>query len=215
MTMEKTGKILVVDNTGKTVKEQAVPVDLQQVKVKQALLHQVIVAYEANKRAGTAHTKTRDEVAGGGRKPWQQKGTGRARHGSIRSPLWVGGGVTFGPRSNRNYSQKLNKQVKDKALQMAVADRIKSGDVLICQSYPDSLKTKDFAKWLKSLPGQAKKMLVILSEEEKQAARGMKNISNINIIAFKNINPYDLLKFKNWLISEKVFNNLVQKVVSK
>ena len=79
-------------------------------------MHQVVVAYEANRRAGTAHTKTRAEVSGGGRKPWRQKGTGRARHGSIRSPLWVGGGVTFGPRSSRNYQQKINKSVKEQAL---------------------------------------------------------------------------------------------------
>ncbi len=213
--MEKEVKILILDNTGKTVKEQSVPVDLQNIEVKPALLHRIIVAYEANKRLGNAHTKTRDEVAGGGRKPWKQKGTGRARHGSIRSPLWKGGGVTFGPRSNRNYSQKINKQVKDKALQMVVADRVKSGDVVVCQAYPDSLKTKDFAKWFKSFPTTFKKILVILSEEEKTVARGLKNIPNVTVMALKSVNPYDLIKFKNWLVSEKVYNNLVQKVVSK
>jgi len=211
--MEPKDKILVIDNTGKTVKEQTVPVDLKNVQTKPALLHRIIVSYEANKRAGTAHTKTRDEVAGGGRKPWRQKGTGRARHGSIRSPLWVGGGVTFGPRSNRNYSQKINKQVKEKALQMVVAERVLSGEVVICQSYPDSTKTKDFAKWLKSFPIKTKKLLVILDNEEKGAARGFKNLSNVNLMALNSVNPYDLLKFKNWLVSEKVFNNLVQKVL--
>lgn len=97
------------------------------VKVKESVVHQVMVAQMANARVAIAHTKTKGEVRGGGIKPWKQKGTGRARHGSIRSPLWKGGGVTFGPRKDRNFSQKVNKKMKTKALFMCLSDKVKNG----------------------------------------------------------------------------------------
>jgi len=114
----------VFDQTGKEIKKIGLNPSMFGVEVKESVVHQVMVAQMANFRVAIAHTKTRGEVRGGGKKPWKQKGTGRARHGSIRSPLWVGGGVTFGPRKERNFAQKVNKKMKRKALFMCLTDKV-------------------------------------------------------------------------------------------
>jgi large subunit ribosomal protein L4 len=107
------------------------------------LVHQVVVAMQANKRAGTAHSKDRSEVSGGGKKPWKQKGTGRARHGSTRSPLWVGGGTTFGPRNDKDYSQKINKKMRVKALFTILSRKFTDNAVLLVDAIAfDAIKTK-------------------------------------------------------------------------
>ena len=121
---DKSLKIKVYTQDGKETKELALNPAVFGVAVKESVVHQVMVAQMANSRVAIAHTKTRAEVRGGGRKPWKQKGTGRARHGSTRSPIWVGGGVTFGPRSDRNFSQKVNKKMKTKALFMCLSDKV-------------------------------------------------------------------------------------------
>jgi len=110
------------------------------VKMSEALIHQAVVAQMANERQVIAHTKGRAEVRGGGKKPWKQKGTGRARAGSSRSPIWIGGGVTFGPTKERNFSKKINKKMKQKALLMAISDRVKNGEIIVL----DNLNTKEF-----------------------------------------------------------------------
>ncbi|MFA4937380.1 MAG: 50S ribosomal protein L4 [Patescibacteria group bacterium] len=204
--------ISVIDSEAKQVEQMAIPSEAQTIKVNQHLLHQVIVAYEANKRAGTAHTKTRAEVAGGGRKPWKQKGTGRARHGSIRSPLWKGGGVTFGPRSERNYQQKINKQSKVRALKMVISERLLNNQLVVCQSYPQELKTKVFAGWLKKIGLANKKLLVILSDDEKKVIRGLQNISKVELVSLRSVNPYDLIKKPHWLISQNSVKLLFKNV---
>ncbi|MFH1111537.1 MAG: 50S ribosomal protein L4 [Patescibacteria group bacterium] len=204
--------ISVVDSQAKEVAQISVPNAALTTKIKLSLLHQMVVAYEANKRAGTAHTKTRAEVSGGGRKPWKQKGTGRARHGSIRSPLWKGGGVTFGPRSNRNYSQKINKKIKDQAIKMVVAERLVNKQLTVCQSYPQELKTKVLAGWLKTLGLANKKVLIILSEEEKKVSRALHNISYVELVSLQSLNPYDLIKKPQWLISEDSIKLLFRKL---
>ncbi|MFH1866489.1 MAG: 50S ribosomal protein L4 [Patescibacteria group bacterium] len=210
--MEKLESIAVVDERGQTVAQQEIPTAVQEIKIKPSLLHQVVVAYQANRRATTAHTKTRAEVAGGGRKPWRQKGTGRARHGSIRSPLWVGGGVTFGPRATRNYEQKINKQVKIQALRMVVADRLEQGKITVCQAYPEELKTKTYAAWLKALKLEGKKVIVLLTDSERKAARALKNIPRVELVAVRNVNSYDLLRYPYWLISQSTINLLFKQL---
>ncbi len=122
------------------------------VEVKPALVHQAVVVQLANARKVLAHAKDRSEVSGGGRKPWRQKGTGRARHSSIRSPLWVGGGVTFGPTKNRNFAKKINKKMKRKALFMALSDRVKENQLVILDKFESQdFKTKEFVALIKNL----------------------------------------------------------------
>jgi large subunit ribosomal protein L4 len=122
------------------------------VEVNPTLIHQAVVTQLANARKVLAHTKDRSEVSGGGRKPWRQKGTGRARHGSIRSPLWIGGGVTFGPTKHRNFAKKINKKMKRKALFMALSDRVKEGQMVILDKLEiKGAKTKEFVELVKTL----------------------------------------------------------------
>ncbi len=124
------------------------------VKVKESVVHQVAMAQMANSRVAIAHTKTKGEVRGGGIKPWRQKGTGRARHGSIRSPLWKGGGVTFGPRKDRNFSQKVNKKMKTKALFMCLSDKVNNNlMVLVDKLDLAEGKTKKMVEVMKNLKG--------------------------------------------------------------
>ncbi len=193
--------IEVVNSEGQLVDKINLPSSVINLKIKPAVVHQVIVAYRANRRASSAHTKTRSEVAGGGRKPWRQKGTGRARHGSIRSPLWRGGGVTFGPRNTRNYSQKINKQLKSQALQMVLADYLRGGKVVACEQFLNSTKTKDFASWLKKANLLTKRLLIILQSKEKTALRGLQNIEGVELIPYESINAYDLLQRPKWFMS--------------
>ncbi len=196
-----TKSVDVLNSQGQFVEKINLPSSLLSLKIKPAVLHQVMVAYGANRRAGTAHTKNRAEVAGGGRKPWRQKGTGRARHGSIRSPLWRGGGITFGPRNTRNYSQKINKQLKLQALRMVLADYLKDGRAVACQEFLNSTKTKDFAKWLKTAGLLTRRLLIILQNNEKTALRGLQNIVQVELISYNSINAYDLLLRPKWLMS--------------
>ena len=127
-------KVKVYNQEGKSTAEIELPADIFEVALNEGLLHQVVVALEANSRQVLAHTKDRSEVRGGGRKPWKQKGTGRARHGSIRSPIWKGGGVTFGPQKIRNFTKKLNKQVKRKALAMTLSDKVSNNNFIAIES---------------------------------------------------------------------------------
>src|SRR3989339_638830 len=122
------------------------------VKTKSWILHQVIVAQQANSRVNVAHTKTRGEVRGGGKKPWKQKGTGRARHGSIRSPLWRGGGITFGPLNTRNFKIKVNQKVKTQALMMALSEKVNEKALIILEQLSfDVIKTKNIVDLFKKL----------------------------------------------------------------
>jgi large subunit ribosomal protein L4 len=142
------------------------------VKVKESLVHQVMVAQMANSRVAIAHTKTKGEVRGGGKKPWKQKGTGRARHGSSRSPIWVGGGITFGPRSNRNFSLKINKKMKTKALFMCLSDKLNEKLLVIIDklSLTDG-KTKEIVGVVKSF-----RDILTLKEKAKKKNKGLSAI---------------------------------------
>src|SRR3989339_1166329 len=127
-------KVKVYNLEGKEVREEELEQSFFDIVVKPEVVQQAVEAQLANSRQVLAHTKGRGEVRGGGKKPWKQKGTGRARHGSIRSPLWKGGGVTFGPLKTRNFKQKINKKMKKKALLMMLANKANSGDVAVVES---------------------------------------------------------------------------------
>lgn len=156
------------------------------------VMHQVVVAYLAGIRAGTAKAKTRAEVRGGGRKPWRQKGLGRARHGSIRSPIWVGGGVAHGPRP-RSYAQRTPKKMKDLALRSALSARASEGAVKIVDSFDwESPKTKRAAALLEAIGAQGK-ALVVLDRSEATVARSFRNLAPVVLGRAGYLNTYDVL----------------------
>lgn len=146
-------KIKVYNINGEVVEEVELNPNIFDIKLNNGLVHQVAEAQMANARQILAHTKDRGEVRGGGKKPWKQKGTGRARHGSTRSPLWVGGGVTFGPRNTRNFAKQINKKMKKKALFMCLSDKAKSNWIVLLKDFElDKAKTSKFFDILEKLP---------------------------------------------------------------
>lgn len=164
------------------------------VEVNPDLLHQVIIAYRASARKALAHTKRRGEVRGGGKKPWRQKGTGRARHGSIRSPIWRGGGVVFGPRADRNFFQKINKKMRKGALAAALSDKVSSGQLIVLDNFDiEQTKTKMIAKILRALPLKRGKTLVALPKDKKDHQRILKNISKVIPMWVGSLNAKDLI----------------------
>lgn len=173
------------------------------VKVDPALVHEAVVAQGANARAVIAHTKTRGEVRGGGRKPWKQKGTGRARHGSRRSPIWSGGGITFGPRSNRNYSLKMNRKARRKALAMVLTDKLVSERLVALETLSfNEVKTKALSDVLKKLPVDGKKTLIVTAPENKNVSLAAKNISLVDTLPANALNVIDLLRFDYLLVTK-------------
>lgn len=171
------------------------------------LVHGVVVAMQANARAGTAHTKDRSEVRGGGKKPWKQKGTGRARHGSRRSPIWVGGGVAHGPRNEKDYSVKINKKVRAKALGTVLSKKLSDTEVVALEAVGlDDIKAaaaKDIIKaiasgsGLKDLATKRKNAaLVVLPERDEVVEKSFRNFGHIAVVQAKDVNPVDLLTYK-------------------
>lgn len=168
------------------------------------LLHQVVSAQMTNKRQVLAHAKTRAEVRGGGKKPWRQKGTGRARHGSIRSPIWKGGGATFGPTKEVNFKKKVSKKMARKALIVALSEKTRGNNVFVVNSIDLSVpKTKEVAGILKSFKdklGQTGSVLIITPSLNKELHRAINNIQKTGIIEARNLNPLEALSYKNLII---------------
>lgn len=176
-------------------------------KLKDELVHQVYTAERANLREPWADTKDKSEVAGGGRKPWKQKGTGRARHGSIRSPIWKGGGVTFGPLTTRNYAQKINKKMNSKAVSMCLSDKVKSARFFVIDALTTEGKTSKLAALRKTL-GAVKTTLVITDGKDEQVLRSARNIASMDVKRAEDLNIIDLLHHQFVIMSK----NAVPKV---
>lgn len=167
------------------------------VKMNQDLIYQVVVSQMGNRRQGTVQVKGRGDVRGGGRKPWRQKGTGRARHGSIRSPLWRGGGVTFGPTKEKNYKRKINKKAKRLALLMILSEKAKNNEVIVLDGLKlEKPKTKLFAEILNNLPSAGKNSLLVLSEKDKNLILAARNIASVATMMAKDLNCLDVLSAK-------------------
>lgn len=171
------------------------------------LVHYVANAMLLNKRAGTADTKSRGEVRGGGKKPWRQKGTGRARHGSSRSPIWKGGGVTHGPLAEKNYKQKINKKMKVKALFTALSAKAKAGDILFIDALKlDNTKTKDAVKIIgavgtikgfeRAAKNTKRQIAIILPDLTTEMDRSFRNLSSVELVATKELNVVNILEYK-------------------
>ena len=187
-------KINVYNMEGKVVSERELAPKLFAVKINESLVHLAVEAQEANSRVAAGHSKTRGEVRGGGKKPWKQKGTGRARHGSIRSPIWRGGGITFGPQSDRNFSKKLNRKSKKTALAMALTDKAQSSGIVALDALAmDAGKTKAMAGMLKKLP-VGRKILLVLPKSDAMAVRASRNLKNLWTVTASALNLVDVLK---------------------
>jgi len=186
------------EETGKT----ELPDKIFEVKMNTDLVHQIMVSYQANKRQGTAHTKQRGDVRGGGRKPWRQKGTGRARHGSIRSPIWKGGGVTFGPRKEKIYKKQIPKKMRRKALFMVLSAKAKQKTLLVLDELKlETIKTKKGFEVLENLRKTIKNfekgsVLIALPEKKDNIILSLRNIPKTQTIQAKDLNVLDLLTYK-------------------
>jgi large subunit ribosomal protein L4 len=177
------------------------------------LVHQVIVSEQSNIRTSIAHTKDRGEVRGGGRKPWRQKGTGQARHGSRRSPLWRGGGITFGPRKEKDYSKKINKKMKAKALFTILSRKLKDDEIIFVDSFifpePKAKVAKKIITNLSKITGldtlatkRKNAMLLALGIKDKNTEKSFQNFGNILVEEARNLDPLDILTYKYLIVSE-------------
>lgn len=195
------------DSNGNLLENTSLSEDRFGGKVRRTLLKDAIVMYEANYRCGTASTKTRGEVQGGGKKPWMQKHTGRARAGTIRSPLWKGGGIVFGPKP-RDYSYSMNRKAKKIALQSAILSKLEDNEVLLVDKLVfDSPSTKRMSKLLESL-GIKESCLVVIPERNETLWKSSRNIYNLRLQVVSDLNAYDVLKHKKMLIVKEALDNL-------
>jgi len=210
-------KIKVYNQLAEAVKDLELPAKIFAVKPNNELLHQAVIASQANARQVLAHTKDRSEVSGGGKKPWKQKGTGRARVGSSRSPIWIGGGVTFGPRKDRNFKQKINQKMKQKALFMGLSDKAITGSLAVLDNLDFSdYKTKTFNAMLtavekKVLATDRRSILVINDSKNEKTQYSGRNLTGVKIINLENINLLDILNYKNLLVTESAVSALADR----
>jgi len=183
----------IKDKNNTVVGKIALSDDLFGVSAKQGVLHEAVVNFLANQRQGTHATKTKGLISGGGKKPWKQKGTGRARSGSTRSPLWRGGGTIFGPQP-RDYSYKLPKKVKRLALMNAFHEKLSSGEVIILDGFSiEKPRTKDVVAILKNLDLQNKSVLIILPEKDDAVVLSARNIPGVKVVRAADVNVYDVI----------------------
>lgn len=176
--------------------------------IRTTLLRDALLMYEANKRQGTASTKTKAEVAGGGKKPWAQKHTGRARAGSIRSPLWKGGGVSFGPKP-RDYSYVIPKKAKKIALFSALAARVRDGELVVVDDLNfDAPRTKEVVKTLKALGITGGSCLIVIPKADEVVWKSARNIPYVKVATCAGLNAYEVLKPKKILITREALGNI-------
>lgn len=201
----------IFDQKGKESGEVALPAKVFAAKWRADLVHQVVEGMRSNKRAGTADSKDRGEVRGGGKKPWKQKGTGRARHGSSRSPIWVGGGVTHGPLADKNYKRKITKSMRAQALFSVLSKKMEDGEILFVDSLTMSkINTKagvevikNLAKaggWKTAATSKKPRILTALFGRGETAEKSYRNIPALNLVFLKNLNPLDVLNHQYLLI---------------
>lgn len=197
----------VLNIQGKKVSTLKLNDEIFNVEFNEALVHSVIVNYLANQRQGTQSTKTRSEVSGGGKKPWRQKGTGRARHGSTRSPIWIKGGIALGPKP-RSYNYRVNKKEKQNAIKMILSNKIAEKNIIVVDEIKlKEMKTKEVATILNNLKVEGKTLL-LLEENNNEIYRAAKNINKLNVSYVGMTNAYQLLDNKQIVATEVAMKKL-------
>ena len=185
-------KLSVLDMTGKKVSDIEVKDSIFAIEPNMSAMHLVVVSYLANQRQGTQSTRTRSEVSGGGKKPWRQKGTGRARQGSTRAPQWYHGGVALGPKP-RAYGIDVNKKVRRLAMKSALSSKVAADEMIVLDSVKlDAIKTKEIAKMFEAIKAQ-KKVLVVLPENNEVIYKSTRNIEGAKVSTVNTLNVYDIL----------------------
>jgi len=204
-------KVKLIDEQGKIVGDIGLPADIYGVEPKVGLLHEVVRWQMARWREGTACTKSRGEVRGGGRKPWPQKHTGRARQGSIRAPQWVGGGVVHGPKS-RDYEFKLNKKVRRLSLKMSLATRALTGDLFVATEFPklEKPKTKEILNYLSNLGTDS--ALFIVPERDLVLEASARNLPKVKVLAVEGLNVYDVLNHEKLIIEQSALPKIEERL---
>lgn len=193
-------KVDLLNIEGKKVGDIELADSIFAIDVNEDVMHEVVVNYLANQRQGTASTKTRSEVTGGGKKPWKQKGTGRARQGSIRAPQWIKGGIALGPKP-RSYKYTLNKKVKRLALKSALSSKVQENNIIVLDALNfDEIKTKNMAKVLENI--KANKALIVLAEKNLNVQASARNIPNTKTALVNTINTYDILKYETLVVTK-------------
>jgi len=203
----------VYNQKGETVKKMELPAVVFGLDWNADLVHQVVVSMTSNQRDNIAHTKNRGDVRGGGKKPWRQKGTGRARHGSSRSPIWKGGGVTFGPTNERNWSKKINKKMKVKALFTVLSQKLKDGEILFVDDFkfeaPKTKEAKSILDKLSKIKGfedivikKKNSACLALGERNENVEKSFSNFENVAVSELRSINPLDILGCKYLVITK-------------
>lgn len=203
-------EVEVLDIKGEKTGEVNLPEEVFDVEERPDLVYEVYVATRANMRKGSASTKTRSEVRGGGRKPWRQKGTGRARHGTIRSPIWRGGGITFGPKP-RSYTKKIPKKMKRFALYSVISHRFRNDSLMVVDDIKlDEYKTRFVVNMLDDLQLNEGDTLIITDEYNPYLFKSVSNIPNANICDYKRVSTFDVVTHDNLLFTKKAIENFVE-----
>lgn len=208
-------KVSVLDGTGKTASDINIQSYFPESEIEEgfspSFIHQVLLTYLDNKRQNTAKVKTRSEVRGGGRKPWRQKGTGRARHGTIRSPLWRSGGVTFGPTGQQNFTKKLTKKMKKKAMRFGLLSLIQNNSLIVIDKFEKNDSTKSISQLLSKLPLVAPVMLVV-DKEIITSTPALNNIEYIDSTSPELLNPLDLFTHQSLVCTQKSFEMILNRI---
>ena len=200
-------KIDVYDINGKKVKELELNEAVFGIEPNEAVVHSVLVNFLANQRQGTQSTKTRSEVSGGGRKPWRQKGKGRARQGSIRAPQWIKGGIALGPKP-RSYKYTVNKKERQLAVKSVLSSKVLENELVVVDSLPlNDIKTKEMVKALSNLKVEGK-ALIMLPEKNEKVQKSARNIEGVKTTLVETINVYDLLKYNKLVVTEDTVKKL-------
>jgi large subunit ribosomal protein L4 len=202
----------IVNTKNESVGEVELNDDVFNREVKEYILHEVVRMQRAAKRAGTACTKTRVDVRGGGRKPWRQKGTGRARAGTRSSPLWRGGGVAFGPKP-RDYSFKVNRKVRQQAVAMALSARFQEGNLVVLDDFSmEQIKTKEFVKIMNVL--DVDNGIIVTDNAPETLSKSSRNVNGFKVISSEGLNVYDLLLHKKVILVQPVIESLEKRLMA-